>query len=413
MSASQDRQQLQELQARLSEAEDQLELVATFLNSLPDFFYVHNWNLEFQYANTASHALWNLPPGSLIGKRYSEVDSDPEQAQRIVDICREVMRAGEIRRVDGVAFTMPDGSKRILTQFNVPFKHPKTGEPMLLGMARDSTAEHELIQERLRRQTLERDLQIAQSIQRSILPTKPPRLLRYEIAASMRPSAFASGDFFDWWHAPQSSGPGAALPSAANTDSATLVCLGDVTGHGIGPALLAAATRAYCRAIVKGGDHFAPSLSRLAQVISSEMTDGRFVTLAAAVLDDAREAVQVLSAGHGPILHHRVRAQKVEEISSHAPPLGVDELGTFEPQALIDLQPGERLFLLSDGIPEASNARGTLLGVDAVKDAILAMPGDLSSASACEQLLSMAQSHSGRPLPSDDMTALVIRRLSV
>jgi serine phosphatase RsbU (regulator of sigma subunit) len=403
MPSPNDPDQIADLRAKLEEAERQLDLVESFLNSLPDFFYVHNWNLEFQYANRASHALWNLPDGALIGKRYNQIDPDPVQSQRIIDICREVMLAGEIRRVEGFPFTMPDGTPRILTQYNVPFKHSKTGEPMLLGMARDSTAEHDLIQERLRRQTLERDLQIAQSIQRSILPTVPPKAQSFEVAARMLPSAYASGDFFDWWPSPAAS---AASPSA------TLVCLGDVTGHGIGPALLAAATRAYCRALLQAGTAFEQSLSRLSQVVSADMTAGRFVTLATAALHDDGATVQLLSAGHGPILIHSPHTRSVDELPTHGLPLGIDDEGRFDPHTRINLRPGERIFLLSDGISESANASRHMLGTDAVKAAIAAMPHDLPAELACEQLIKLAQAHSGREQPADDMTVLAIRRRS-
>jgi PAS domain S-box-containing protein len=383
--------------ARAERAEGELALLRRLLDLLPDFYYVHNWELRFQLVNRASAALWDTTPEHLIGRTYAEVDGDAEQSQRIVDVCRAVMASGVPQRVDGFVFRHPDGRQRTLTQFNVPFAHPQTGEPMLLGIARDMTTEAELLEERVRREALERDLRVAQGIQRSILPSAPPRTPGFEVAAAMEPSQYASGDFYDWW----------AAKAEAEGTGPTVLCLGDVTGHGIGPAIIAAECRAYARALFGGGGGgLHGDVQRLSAAMSEDLGEGRFVTLAAVTLEG--DGAHVVSAGHGPVLVLRTDG-RVEEVASHGLPLGIAPELAYEEATRVRLAEGEVLVVLSDGIPEAKDRGGRMLGVRAVAETLRGC-ATASAAGMAGVLLELARSHAGRTQPEDDMTALVMRR---
>ena len=92
---------------------------------------------------------------------------------------------------------------------------------------------------RLQVDRLEHDLALARSIQQSLLTSSMPQVDGFEIAAWNRPADQTGGDYYDWQ----------VLP-----DGKVVVALADVTGHGIGPALLAAVCRAYARASFKAGN---------------------------------------------------------------------------------------------------------------------------------------------------------------
>ena len=94
---------------------------------------------------------------------------------------------------------------------------------------------------------LEHDMQVARSIQQSLLPSTAPQIEGFQIAGWNQPADQTGGDYFDWQH----------LPSGR-----VVVALGDVTGHGIGSALLAAVCRAYARANLTMEDGLLTAMER-------------------------------------------------------------------------------------------------------------------------------------------------------
>ncbi|MFN9972742.1 MAG: PP2C family protein-serine/threonine phosphatase, partial [Phycisphaerae bacterium] len=139
-------------------------------------------------------------------------------------------------------------------------------------------------------ESLRHDLDIAKKIQEGLFPKTPPETPGYDIAGWSKPADQTGGDYYDW----------IALPNGR-----LAVMLGDVTGHGIGPALLMAICRAYTRATFPSQMELQEAMRRLNALLSEDVGEGRFITFAVAVLDPATGEVEVLSAGHGPILLRR------------------------------------------------------------------------------------------------------------
>jgi serine phosphatase RsbU (regulator of sigma subunit) len=131
---------------------------------------------------------------------------------------------------------------------------------------------------------LEHNLSVARSIQQSLLPNVTPEIGGFEIAGWNQPAEQTGGDYYDW----------RVLPNGT-----MLAELADVTGHGIGPALLAAVRRAYARAIFSRGNSLHDAIVQLNAELIGDMGEGRFVTFVAAVCVPGCTRVELLSAGHG------------------------------------------------------------------------------------------------------------------
>jgi len=86
--------------------------------------------------------------------------------------------------------------------------------------------------------------------------------------------------------------------------------LADVTGHGLGPALLAAVCRAYARASFGLGEDLRTSMERINRAILADLSEGRFATFVAAICQPGSGHVQLLSAGHGPCSFTGSRAER-------------------------------------------------------------------------------------------------------
>jgi sigma-B regulation protein RsbU (phosphoserine phosphatase) len=158
------------------------------------------------------------------------------------------------------------------------------------------------------RQRIEHDLAIARDIQRSLLPAKSPDLPAYEIVGWSQPAEQTGGDYYDWQTI--AGGP-------------TLITLADVSGHGVGPALVTAVCRAYARASFSTVREFSTVIEELNDLLAADLTSGRFVTLVAVLLDPQSSRASMISAGHGPIFHYIAAERRLVDLESTNLPLGV------------------------------------------------------------------------------------------
>jgi len=207
-----------------------------------------------------------------------------------------------------------------------------------------------LLEEFLAKRRLEDEMQLAQQIQADLLPETPPPAKDLDLAGWNQPSEYAGGDFYDLF---------------SWGDGRIGMMLGDAVGHGVGPALLAAETRALVRALALREDRPERVLADANRLLAADVESGRFVTLALVAIDDTDGAVACASAGQGPLLLMRADGQS-QQFGATGLPLGIlpeTEFGATDPMRL---DPGDAFLLISDGIFECETTEGTDLGFDPV-----------------------------------------------
>jgi len=241
---------------------------------------------------------------------------------------------------------------------------------------------------------LEHDLSVARSIQQSLLPSVTPEIKGFEIAGWNQPADQTGGDYYDWQ----------VLPNG------TVVAeLADVAGHGIGPALLASVCRAYARASFSRTNCLFEAMEQLNAELNRDIGEGRFVTLVSAVCMPASPRVELLSAGHGPLLVYVLSEDRFVEIGAQGLPLGISSKLVSDPPEILELNAGDLLILATDGFLEWTNQGGEQFGVERFKETIRQSkeerPGDLIAA-----LYGAVLAFSGGTKQEDDLTALVIKR---
>ena len=252
---------------------------------------------------------------------------------------------------------------------------------------REAETQHELKQ-------VEHELQIARSIQQSLLPKVRPEIAGFQIAGWSRTADDTGGDFYDWKKLP---------------DGRWVVVLADVTGHGIGPAILASACRAYSRATFNVRDRLETILQNINQSFAEDLTPERFATFVAAVCEEGSGQVELLSAGHGPIFVYSSDNQSFRLLDAQALPLGIlPDLWDAVPVKL-SLKPGDILLLITDGFFEWENSAGESFGSERIA-AIVRQFSDREPevivAELYDSVLNFAQ---GTP-QQDDLTAVLIKR---
>jgi len=242
---------------------------------------------------------------------------------------------------------------------------------------------------------LERDLDIAREIQRGLLPEEPPDTPGFEVAGWNRPADKTGGDYFDWLTLP---------------DGRTLFTLADVTGHGIGPALIVAVYRAYMRASTGDGKiPLGAVISRVNRLLCADIPDERFVTAAIGLISPVDHHVELLSAGQGPLLFYEAETGTVYEWDADDIPLGVADDVEFGGGRTIAFSPGDVLVLTTDGFFEATNAAGEQLGIQAL-ERVIRDHHQLPPDELIEQLCRQVETHAAGESQGDDLTAVVIKQ---
>jgi len=241
---------------------------------------------------------------------------------------------------------------------------------------------------------LEHDLSVARSIQQSLLPSMTPEIEGFEIAGWNRPADETGGDYYDWQ----------VLPNGT-----VIAELADVTGHGIGPALLAAVCRAYARANFSRGNGLLEAMEQLNAEVTRDIGEGRFVTFVAVVCAPGCSRVQLLSAGHGPLFVYFLSEDRFEEIGAQGRPLGISSELVSDPPEVLDLNAGDLLILATDGFFESTNREGEQFGVKRLEETIRESKGKRPS-ELIANLYKALLTFSAGTKQQDDLTAVVIKR---
>jgi len=241
---------------------------------------------------------------------------------------------------------------------------------------------------------LEHDLEVARSIQQSLLPTTTPQIDGFEIAGWNQPADQTGGDYYDWQ----------VLP-----DGKLLVALADVTGHCIGPALLAAECRAYARANFTPEHGLLTAMERVNSALSKDIGEGRFVTFVAAVCTPGSSRLELLSAGHGPLFLYWSREDRFDAMDSQGLPLGLIPDFTSEPPKILDFRSGDLLVLTTDGFFEWANAKEEQFGAKRLEEVVRGSR-DKPPAEIISALYKAVIDFSGGTKQNDDLTAVVIKK---
>lgn len=244
-------------------------------------------------------------------------------------------------------------------------------------------------------EVVQHDLQVARSIQQSLLPQETPHVAGFDIAGWNCPADDTGGDYFDW----------KTLP-----DGKVVVSLADVSGHGIGPALLASMCHAYARSSFSAEQDLPTALERINQELGADLTPGRFVTFVAAVCCPGCADVEVLSAGHGPIFIYSRPDDRFNEMNAHALPFGILPSFPSDPPARLQLHSGDLVLLATDGFFEWENDQGEQFGVLRMEEVIRASR-DSAPADIITRLYETVSAFSHGAKQQDDLTAVIIKRL--
>jgi sigma-B regulation protein RsbU (phosphoserine phosphatase) len=246
-----------------------------------------------------------------------------------------------------------------------------------------------LHKEALEKQAMQRELDLAATIQSDILPKSIPTLEGIELAALSRPAKQVGGDYHAFFE----------------RDGTLTTVVADVAGKSMPAALLVSAFHAAIQLLFAEGRELGDIATELNRHIHSWSAENKFITMIMVTIDPEAETIQFVNAGHNP--GYVVTGDRIEQLRSHGLPIGILGASTFMTQTRA-FAAGSTVILYSDGITEAENAAGDEWGNDALEALLARQSG--SSAGALRDAIAEAVDAFVAGAPQKDDETLVIAR---
>jgi phosphoserine phosphatase RsbU/P len=210
-----------------------------------------------------------------------------------------------------------------------------------------------LIKERVQKERLERELEIAKEVQQLLFPSKNPRIGKLEVSGVCLPARVVSGDYYDFLYL---------------GENELGLALADICGKGISAALLMSNLQATLRSNVlnlwrQNGSNGENTLARIVEKLNSQIYSftaaNKFATFFYAVYNDQNQTLTYCNAGHNPPLHFN--GKDVRRLRTGGTVVGIFEDSEYK-QETVRLQPGDFLIAYTDGIVESLNEYGEEFG---------------------------------------------------
>jgi sigma-B regulation protein RsbU (phosphoserine phosphatase) len=261
----------------------------------------------------------------------------------------------------------------------------------------------QLHRERLQKEKLERDLELAREIQAGFLPEKPPEFPGVEIVVSHRASQMVGGDYYDF------------LPVQSEGRHALLIVVADVEGKGAASALVMANVQAILHALA---DRVEP-LEKLPETINQKiLASGRgaraagratkYLSMFLAVIEENGRKVRYVNAGHVPPVVIRADGRQ-EWLEAGGMIVGLLPGVEYE-SGVIELGPGDLMVACTDGITEAMDSEGNEYGRPRLAETV-ARESALSAEGVMRKVLGEVEVHARNGMYEDDRILLVMKVL--
>jgi len=259
--------------------------------------------------------------------------------------------------------------------------------------AMQSIKEQQSSRQEAERERVQQELARAREIQLSLLPESPPVISGFDIVGKSYPAQEMSGDFFDYLSLP---------------DGRLGIATADVTGKGLPAAMIASMAHGMLDIESQSGGSAKEILTRLNHRLCARLQKGMFVAVALAILDPTTKELSYSAAAQPHLL--LLRNGEVEELGEGGFPLGISDKTEY-PLLSCQLESGDVLLLVSDGVVEATNSVDEMYGFPRLNNALCSVDPSLNAEALLAELLENVNAFTQDSEQSDDMTLVVVKVL--
>ena len=249
----------------------------------------------------------------------------------------------------------------------------------------------------IEREKMQRSLDLAKEVQQNLLPKSNLKVDGFDIAGKSVYCDETGGDYYDF------------ITINAAAKQKVGVAIGDVSGHGIPSALLMATVRSSLRqrASLPGGT--ARIISDVNRQLVKDVEDsGQFMTMFFLALDPASRQLEWVRAGHDPGFVYDPGSDSFSELGGSGIALGVDAEWIYEEYKKTDFPNGQIIFLSTDGVWEARNKKGEMLGKEPILNAIR-QNASSDAGQIVDAIFAVLYRFIGEAKIEDDITSVVLK----
>jgi serine phosphatase RsbU (regulator of sigma subunit) len=250
----------------------------------------------------------------------------------------------------------------------------------------------------IERERMQLSLNLAKEVQQNLLPKSNLKVSGFDIAGKSVYCDETGGDYYDFM-------------SIGDNDKQKIgVAIGDVAGHGISSALLMATVRSSLRQRASLTGNIAKIISDVNRQLVQDVEDsGQFMTMFFLALDPATRQLEWVRAGHDPGIVYDLGSDSFSELGGSGIALGVDAEWIYEDNQKTDFSNGQIIFLSTDGIWEARNNKGEMLGKEPILNAIRKNASS-DATQIIDAIFDILDKFIGQVKMEDDITSVVIKR---
>jgi sigma-B regulation protein RsbU (phosphoserine phosphatase) len=249
----------------------------------------------------------------------------------------------------------------------------------------------------IEREKMQQSLKLAKEVQQNLLPKGDLKVNGFDIAGKSIYCDETGGDYYDF------------INIGDPAEQKIGVAIGDVSGHGISSALLMAAVRSSLRQRASSPGSITKIISDVNRQLVQDVEDsGQFVTMFFLALDTAARQLEWVRAGHDPGIIYDPGSDSFSELGGSGIALGVDAEWIYEDNKKIGFSNGQIIFLSTDGIWEARNKKGEMLGKEPLLNAIRKNSSS-DGAQIIDAIFSILNKFIGEVKIEDDITSVIIK----
>lgn len=246
------------------------------------------------------------------------------------------------------------------------------------------------------KERFERELQIAQDVQTLLLPAEYPSVEGYEIRGYNRPAWRVGGDYYDFiWI----------------DETRLMIVIADVAGKGISGALTMSMVRTLLRAEAPRADGLKDLLLRINRFVYRDTKSDTFVSMMLAILDTRKHTLDLVRAGHEPLIRFGESLDDFSLVAPEGMALGLDSDALFRgllKERTLDLHEGDVLVFYTDGVTEAMNADHEEFTLERLIDTIK-VNRNRDSSSMVEAINKSLSEFTGEIPQHDDLTFVLLK----
>jgi sigma-B regulation protein RsbU (phosphoserine phosphatase) len=249
----------------------------------------------------------------------------------------------------------------------------------------------------IERERMQQSLNLAKEVQQNLLPKNNLKVNGFDIAGKSVYCDETGGDYYDF----------IVIDDAAEQKIG--VAIGDVSGHGIPSALLMATVRSSLRQRAHLPGSTAKIISDVNRLLVQDVEDsGQFMTMFFLAIDTATGQLEWVRAGHDPGIVYDPGLDSFSELGGSGIALGVDAEWIYEDNKKTDFSNGQIIFLSTDGIWEARNKKGEMLGKEPILNAIR-QNASSEATLIIDAIFDILDKFIGEVKLEDDITSVVIK----